>query len=71
MKFPLAQSLSRELADLFSDGIYLLDIDGSERVKLCDDHAARLNTKDDWLLSCFDDNISLYRIDCDGNNRQK
>lgn len=54
------------------DGIYLLDIDGSERVKLCDDHAARLNTKDDWIYyTCFDDNISLYRIDCDGNNRQK
>jgi hypothetical protein len=54
------------------DGIYRLNIDGSEPVKLCDDHAAKLNIKDQWIYyTTFDDNISLYRIDWDGNNRQK
>jgi hypothetical protein len=54
------------------DGIYRLKIDGSEKVKLSDDHAAKLNVKDQWIYyTAFDDNISLYRIDWDGNNRQK
>ena len=54
------------------DGIYRLKIDGSEKVKLCDDHAAAVNIKDQWIYyTTFDDNIGLYKVDWAGNNRQK
>jgi hypothetical protein len=54
------------------DGLYRLNIDGSEKAKLCDDTAAAVNIKDQWIFyTSFDDNISLYRIDREGHNRQK
>ena len=54
------------------DGIYRLNIDGSEKVKLCNDHAAAVNIKDQWVYyTTFDDNISLYKVNWEGHNRQK
>jgi|LSQX01.2.fsa_nt_gb hypothetical protein len=55
-----------------SEGLFKLKIDGSENIKLCDDHAASINVKDDWVyFTSFDDQISLNRIDQEGKNQQK
>lgn len=57
---------------IFSEGLFKLKIDGSENIKLCDDHAASVNVKDEWVyFTSFDDQISLNRIDWEGKNRQR
>jgi len=53
------------------DGLFRLKIDGSENIKLCDDGVASVNVKNQWVyFTTFDEQISLYRIDWQENNRQ-
>ncbi len=52
--------------------LYKAKIDGSDKIKICDDVADKINVLDDYIYyTNFKDNFNVYRIKTDGSDRQK
>ena len=59
--------------DIDNTGIYRINLDGSDKVKICADWAGDLNIVDDWIFyrNLSDVYSAIYKIKIDGSERTK